>query len=100
MIDQSHQPEIKTDNLNKETKSTLQNDNQQRENLSSQDGKTGVFGLNSLIMYIPVCAVSIFVIVVKGNESLTMKIVWGFLCGFVVWLIAALVGSFDKKGKE
>ena len=99
-MDQPHQPEIKTDNLNKETKSTLQNDNQQRENLSSQDGKTGVFGLNSLIMYIPVCAVSIFVIVVKGNESLTMKIVWGFLCGFVVWLIAALVGSFDKKGKE
>ena len=100
MMDQPHQSEIKADNLNKETKSTLQNDNQQRKNLSSQDGKTGVFGLNSLIMYVPVCAVSIFAMIVKGNDSLTMKIIWGFLCGFIVWLIAALVGFFDKKEKE
>ena len=100
MMELPRKPEIKTDNLNKETKTTMQNDNQQRENLSSQDGKTGVFGLNSLIMYIPVCAVSIFAMIVKGNDSLTMKIIWGFLCGFIVWLIAALVGFFDKKEKE
>lgn len=99
MMDLPHQHEIKTDNLNKETKSTLQNDNQQRINLSSQDEKMGVFGLNSLIMYVPICAIAIFGMIAKGGDdmSLTVRIVSGYVCGFVVWIIAALAGFFDKK---
>lgn len=99
MMELPRQPEIKTDNLNKETKTTMQNDDQQMEFLPSQDEKAGVFGLKSMSMYIPICAVTILGVIVKGSDSysLTMKIILGYLGGFVIWLIAALVGYFDKK---
>lgn len=65
----------------------------------SQNEEDGRFSHQSMIMYIPFCAVAIFGMIVKGGDdmSLTVKIVSGYVCGFVVWIIAALAGFFDKK---
>lgn len=67
-----------------------------------QSEKIGMFGRNSLKMYIPVCGFCILAFVSKNKDDLSfaMNIIVGYFVGLVVWTIAAISGYFDKKDKE